>query len=214
MLRAAGRGAVLLETVERWPEHERCTTHYVSSLQPRLRLSRGQLPVAAQAPRRDSEPSVTRASQPAGSQETSLSRLPSKRRRTQRLAISLPTSRTARKSSVIRDFPSSSRSRASPSSSASTRLWALGRASELLAPPTMAPFATPTFPFRDVNLRVTNDAYTFTSPSYPDAPALVIDRPTGDIRLGDANPHAAKRATRVSSIAGILGVIQLRLGTF
>ncbi|KAG6160833.1 hypothetical protein E4U47_001003 [Claviceps purpurea] len=77
----------------------------------------------------------------------------------------------------------------------------------------MAPFATPTFPFRDVNLRVTNDAYTFTSPSYPDAPALVIDRPTGDIRVGDANPHAAKRATRVSSIAGILGVIQLRLET-
>lgn len=76
----------------------------------------------------------------------------------------------------------------------------------------MAPLATPKFPFRDINLKVTNDAYTFTSPSSPDAPALVLDRPTGDIRLGDANPQPAKRATRVSSIAGILGIIQLRLG--
>ncbi|QUC18548.1 uncharacterized protein UV8b_02789 [Ustilaginoidea virens] len=78
----------------------------------------------------------------------------------------------------------------------------------------MLPVATNKFPFRDVNLRVTNDAYTFTSPSSPDALALVIDRPTGDIRLGDANPHAAKRATRVSSIAGILGMIQLRLDRY
>lgn len=76
----------------------------------------------------------------------------------------------------------------------------------------MPPLATSKVPFRDLNLKVTNDAYTFTSPSSPDAPALVIDRPTGDIRLSDANPQAGKRATRVSSIAGILGVIQLRLG--
>lgn len=78
----------------------------------------------------------------------------------------------------------------------------------------MAPLATPKFPFRDINLKVTNDAYTFTSPSSPDAPALVLDRPTGDIRLGDANPQPAKRATRVSSIAGILGIIQLRLDKY
>lgn len=76
----------------------------------------------------------------------------------------------------------------------------------------MPALATSKFPFRDINLRVTNDAYTFTSPSSPDAPALVIDRPTGDIRLSDSNPQTTKRATRVSSIAGILGIVQLRLG--
>ncbi|KAG8422035.1 Phosphoinositide phosphatase sac1 [Metarhizium acridum] len=78
----------------------------------------------------------------------------------------------------------------------------------------MPALATPKFPFRDINLRVTNDAYTFTSPSSPDAPALVIDRPTGDIRLSDSNPHTTKRATRVSSIAGILGIVQLRLDKY
>ncbi|EFY86673.1 phosphoinositide phosphatase [Metarhizium acridum CQMa 102] len=78
----------------------------------------------------------------------------------------------------------------------------------------MPALATPKFPFRDINLRVTNDAYTFTSPSSPDAPALVIDRPTGDIRLSDSNPQTTKRATRVSSIAGILGIVQLRLDKY
>ena len=78
----------------------------------------------------------------------------------------------------------------------------------------MAPLASAKLlPFRDINLKVTNDAYSFTSPSSPDAPSLVIDRPTGDIRLADANPQSAKRVTRVSSIAGILGIIQLRLGS-
>ncbi|KID89834.1 phosphoinositide phosphatase [Metarhizium guizhouense ARSEF 977] len=78
----------------------------------------------------------------------------------------------------------------------------------------MPALATSKFPFRDINLRVTNDAYTFTSPSSPDAPALVIDRPTGDIRLSDSNPQTTKRATRVSSIAGILGIVQLRLDKY
>lgn len=76
----------------------------------------------------------------------------------------------------------------------------------------MAPLVAPKLPYRDINVRVTNDAYTFTSPSSPDAPALVIDRPTGDVRLADAALHAAKRASRVSSVAGILGIVQLRLG--
>ncbi|OAQ66989.1 phosphoinositide phosphatase [Pochonia chlamydosporia 170] len=76
------------------------------------------------------------------------------------------------------------------------------------------PIPTPKFPFRDINFWVTNDAYTFTSPSEPSAPALVIDRPTGDIRLSDVDPRAAKRANRVSSIAGILGIIQLRLDKY
>ncbi|KAH0597781.1 hypothetical protein MHUMG1_04153 [Metarhizium humberi] len=78
----------------------------------------------------------------------------------------------------------------------------------------MPALATSKFPFRDINLRVTNDAYTFTSPSSPDVPALVIDRPTGDIRLSDSNPQTTKRATRVSSIAGILGIVQLRLDKY
>jgi hypothetical protein len=68
------------------------------------------------------------------------------------------------------------------------------------------------WPYRDINLKVTNDAYAFTSPSSPDAPALVLDRPTGDVRLSESSLQNTKRATRVSSIAGILGVIQLRLG--
>ncbi|KAK5992705.1 Phosphatidylinositol-3-phosphatase SAC1 [Cladobotryum mycophilum] len=69
-------------------------------------------------------------------------------------------------------------------------------------------------PFRDINLKVTNDAYTFTSPSSPDAPSLVLERPTGDIRLVQGAANSSKRATRVSSIAGILGVIQLRLDKY
>ncbi|KAJ6442891.1 phosphoinositide phosphatase [Purpureocillium lavendulum] len=78
----------------------------------------------------------------------------------------------------------------------------------------MPPLAASKLPYRDVNVKVTNDAYTFTSPSSPDAPALLIDRPTGDVRLADAALQAGKRATRVSSVAGILGIIQLRLDKY
>ncbi|PHH76239.1 hypothetical protein CDD80_1688 [Ophiocordyceps camponoti-rufipedis] len=78
----------------------------------------------------------------------------------------------------------------------------------------MAPLAAAKLPYRDVNVRVTSDAYVFASPSSPDAPALVIDRPTGDVHLADAAQHAAKRTTRVSSVAGILGLIQLRLDKY
>ncbi|KAK2009325.1 hypothetical protein LZ32DRAFT_426516 [Colletotrichum eremochloae] len=70
----------------------------------------------------------------------------------------------------------------------------------------------PTLPYRDINLKVAPDSYIFTSPSSPDAPALVIDRPTGDLRLGDAGQ--GKRVSRVSSIAGILGIVQLRLDKY
>ncbi|KAG9255939.1 phosphoinositide phosphatase [Emericellopsis atlantica] len=70
------------------------------------------------------------------------------------------------------------------------------------------------WPYRDINLKVTNDAYSFTSPSSPDAPALILDRPTGDVRLSESSLQNTKRATRVSSIAGILGVIQLRLDKY
>ncbi|KAF4592386.1 phosphoinositide phosphatase [Ophiocordyceps camponoti-floridani] len=78
----------------------------------------------------------------------------------------------------------------------------------------MAPLAAAKLPYRDVNVRVTGDAYVFASPSSPDAPALVIDRPTGDLHLADAAQHATKRTIRVSSVAGILGLIQLRLDKY
>jgi phosphatidylinositol 4-phosphatase len=64
-------------------------------------------------------------------------------------------------------------------------------------------------PFRDVNVHASNSHYAFTSPSTPNAPTLVIDRPSGDIRLADGNLLGAKR---VSNIAGILGIIKLKLG--
>ncbi|KAH7320032.1 phosphoinositide phosphatase [Stachybotrys elegans] len=78
----------------------------------------------------------------------------------------------------------------------------------------MAPLTASKLPYRDINIKVTSDAYTFTSPSSPNAPALVIDRPTGDVRLSEGSLVAGKRATRVSSIAGILGTIQLRLDKY
>lgn len=68
-----------------------------------------------------------------------------------------------------------------------------------------------TLPFRDINVHVAADSYTFTSPSSPNAPTLIIDRPTGDVRLSEAAPFP-KRVSRVSSISGILGFIRLRLG--
>lgn len=64
-------------------------------------------------------------------------------------------------------------------------------------------------PFRDINVHVSSSQYNFTSPSSPSSPTLVIDRPTGDIRLNDGALLGGKR---VSSIAGILGMIKLRLG--
>lgn len=70
------------------------------------------------------------------------------------------------------------------------------------------------FPFRDINVQASPDCYIFKSPSTPNALALTIDRPTGEIRLNDAALLSGKRVTRVFSIKGILGVIQLRLGTF
>lgn len=68
-------------------------------------------------------------------------------------------------------------------------------------------------PFRDINVQTASDSYIFSSPSSPNAPALTIDRPTGDIRLSDASLLTGKRVSRVTSISGILGMIRLRLGT-
>lgn len=64
-------------------------------------------------------------------------------------------------------------------------------------------------PFRDINLHASPSHYAFTSPSSPDAPTLIVERPTGDLRLHDGNLSGAKR---ISSIAGILGIIKLKLG--
>lgn len=64
-------------------------------------------------------------------------------------------------------------------------------------------------PFRDINVHASASHYAFTSPSTPSAPTLVIDRPSGNIRLNDGSLLGTKR---VSSIAGILGIIKLKLG--
>lgn len=66
-------------------------------------------------------------------------------------------------------------------------------------------------PFRDVNLHASPSHYAFTSPSSPQAPTLVVDRPTGDLRLNDGPLSGAKR---ISSIAGILGIVKLKLGNW
>jgi phosphatidylinositol 4-phosphatase len=75
----------------------------------------------------------------------------------------------------------------------------------------MASLTASNLPYRDINVKFASDSYVFTSPSSPDSPALVIDRPTGDLRLADANQQS-KRISRVTSVAGILGIVQLRLG--
>jgi hypothetical protein len=64
-------------------------------------------------------------------------------------------------------------------------------------------------PYRDINVHSSPSHYAFSSPSSPSAPTLVVDRPSGDIRLHDGKMLGSKR---VSSIAGILGIIKLRLG--
>ena len=64
-------------------------------------------------------------------------------------------------------------------------------------------------PFRDINVHASTTHYAFTSPSSPNKPTLVIERPSGDIRLNDGSLLGSKR---VSSIAGILGIIKLKLG--
>jgi len=67
----------------------------------------------------------------------------------------------------------------------------------------------PTFPFRDINVHASPSHYAFSSPSSPSSPTLVVDRPSGDLRLHDGKLLGTQR---VSSVAGILGIIKLRLG--
>jgi len=71
-----------------------------------------------------------------------------------------------------------------------------------------------TLPFRDINVQISSDSYVFTSPSSPNAAALCIDRPTGDIQLTDASLLKGRRVSRVTSIAGILGMIRLSLDKY
>ncbi|KAL5114494.1 Phosphoinositide phosphatase sac1 [Pleosporales sp. CAS-2024a] len=66
-------------------------------------------------------------------------------------------------------------------------------------------------PFRDINVHSSPSHYAFSSPSSPAAPTLVVDRPSGDCRLHDGKLLGSKR---VSSIAGILGIIKLRLDKY
>lgn len=66
-------------------------------------------------------------------------------------------------------------------------------------------------PYRDINVHSSSSHYAFSSPSSPTAPTLVVDRPSGDIRLHDGKLLGSKR---VSSVAGILGIIKLRLGRY
>ncbi|RDL29793.1 Uncharacterized protein BP5553_10658 [Venustampulla echinocandica] len=66
-------------------------------------------------------------------------------------------------------------------------------------------------PFRDINVHASITHYAFTSPSSPSASTLVVDRPSGDLRLSDGALLGGKR---VSSIAGILGMIKLRLDKY
>ncbi|KAF5016784.1 hypothetical protein F66182_11420, partial [Fusarium sp. NRRL 66182] len=71
--------------------------------------------------------------------------------------------------------------------------------------------ARPILPFKDINLHSSPSHYAFTSPSTPNAPTLVVDRPNGDLRLNDGILLGSKR---VSSIAGILGIIKLKLDKY
>lgn len=66
-----------------------------------------------------------------------------------------------------------------------------------------------TLPFRDINVHASSTYYAFSSPSSPNSPTLVVDRPSGDLRLNDGKITGGYR---VSSVSGILGIIKLRLG--
>ncbi|KAI1910273.1 Phosphoinositide phosphatase sac1 [Ophidiomyces ophidiicola] len=69
----------------------------------------------------------------------------------------------------------------------------------------------PSLPYRDINLLVSPLHYAFRSASSTSAPTLVVDRPSGDLRLDNVSVQGAKR---VSSIAGILGIINLKLDKY
>ena len=63
----------------------------------------------------------------------------------------------------------------------------------------------------DINLHASDTHYAFLSPSNPHGPTLLVDRPSGDLRLSESKISGAKR---ISSISGILGMIKLRLDKY
>jgi len=67
------------------------------------------------------------------------------------------------------------------------------------------------YPYRDINVHSSPSQYAFSSPSNPSAPTLVVDRPSGDLRLHDGKLLGTQR---VLGIAGILGIISLRLDKY
>ncbi|KMP07004.1 synaptojanin-2 [Coccidioides immitis RMSCC 2394] len=69
----------------------------------------------------------------------------------------------------------------------------------------------PVLPYRDINLLVSPLHYAFRSASSTSAPTLVVERPSGELRLDNVSVQGAKR---VSSIAGILGIIKLKLDKY
>nr|OQO22876.1 hypothetical protein B0A51_08602 [Rachicladosporium sp. CCFEE 5018] len=66
-------------------------------------------------------------------------------------------------------------------------------------------------PFRDINVHASSSYYAFSSPSSPNAPALVVDRPSGDLRLNDGKVTGGHR---VSNVPGILGIVHLKLDSY
>lgn len=73
------------------------------------------------------------------------------------------------------------------------------------------PIMASLLPFRDINVHASPSHYAFASPSNPSHPTLVVERPSGDIRLHDGPLLGTQR---VSSIAGMLGMIQLKLDKY
>ncbi|KAG0132819.1 putative phosphoinositide phosphatase (Sac1) [Tuber indicum] len=69
----------------------------------------------------------------------------------------------------------------------------------------------PVNPFRDINITTSPSRYAFGSPSSPNAPVLVVDRPSGDMRLVES---PISRGKRIGNVAGVLGVIRLRLDKY
>ncbi|KAL9093096.1 MAG: hypothetical protein Q9159_000455 [Coniocarpon cinnabarinum] len=67
------------------------------------------------------------------------------------------------------------------------------------------------YPYMDINLHASDTHYAFLSPSNPHAPTLLVERPSGDLRLSESKISGAKR---ISSISGILGIIRLRLDKY
>ncbi|KAF2664961.1 phosphoinositide phosphatase-like protein [Microthyrium microscopicum] len=66
-------------------------------------------------------------------------------------------------------------------------------------------------PFRDINVHASTSHYAFSSPSTPSAQTLVVERPSGDLRLTNDKILGSRR---VSAVAGIFGMISLRLDKY